>query len=80
MYEFSGTDEYGNSVLQYYTCHNGQCEEIYNLKCERRCNELNFDMKNKNSVILSGERIIIADCSARSTAEFSRLNGPVRIF
>ncbi len=34
-----GTDEFGNSVLNYYECKNGYCSEIYNLTCERRCNE-----------------------------------------
>ena len=68
-----GTDEFGNPVLQYYTCDNGHCMEIYDLKCERRCNELVFDMKDKNSVIVDRERIIIAECSRRQTAETSRL-------
>ena len=68
-----GTDEFGNPVLQYYTCENGHCMEIYDLKCERRCNELVFDMKDKNSVIVDRERIIIAECSRRQTAETSRL-------
>ena len=31
-------------------------------------------MRGKNSVIFSGEKIIIADCSAQSTATDSRLN------
>ena len=58
-----GTDEFGNSVLTYYTCKNGTCVEIYDLKCQRRCNEFEFDMRDKNSVIISEERIIIAKCS-----------------
>jgi len=34
-----GTDEFDNSVLRYYQCVEGYCSEIYNLTCERRCNE-----------------------------------------
>ena len=75
-----GTDEYGNAVLTYYTCKDGYCTEIYDLKCERRCNELMFNTVEKNSVIFSGERLIIAECSARSTAEQSRLNSVSDIF
>jgi len=69
-----GTDEFGNPVTGYYTCKNGFCIEIYDLKCERRCDSRQFDMNEKNSVIFSGENITIAKCSARSTAEESRLN------
>jgi len=68
-----GTDEFGNSVLTYYTCKNGTCVEIYDLKCQRRCNEFEFDMRDKNSVIISEERIIIAKCSSRSSPEQSRI-------
>ena len=66
-----GTDEYGNSILKYYHCQNGNCTEIYDLKCKRRCNELEFDMSDKNSVIISEERIIIAKCSSRSINDVS---------
>ncbi len=34
-----GTDEFGNPVLTYYECIDGYCSEIYDLTCERRCNE-----------------------------------------
>lgn len=34
-------------------------------------------MKEKNSVIFSGEKVIIADCSARSTSDVSRLNSKI---
>lgn len=68
-----GSDEFGNSVLEYYTCNDGKCIEIYNLTCERRCNERTFNTVEKNTVIFSGERIIIAECSAISTADISRI-------
>ena len=66
-----GTDEYGNPVLKYYNCQNGHCVEIYDLKCKRNCNEIEFDMSDKNSVIISEERIIIAKCSSRSINDVS---------
>ena len=34
-----GTDEFANPVLTYYYCLDGYCSEIYDLKCERRCDE-----------------------------------------
>jgi hypothetical protein len=34
-----------------------------------------FSTKGVNSIIFSGERIIMAQCRARSTAEESRLDG-----
>ena len=37
-----GTDEFGQDRLTYYECHGGYCSEIYNLKCERRCNSKTF--------------------------------------
>ena len=61
----------------YYTCEKGYCIEIYDLKCERRCDSLEFNMKKKNSVIFSGERIIIADCSTRSTPTDSRIDSVI---
>ncbi len=73
-----GTDEFGNAVLGYYSCNNGYCVEIYNLTCERRCDDLTFNLSDKNSIIMIGERIILADCSARSTADESRINSKIR--
>ena len=63
--------------LGYYTCEDGYCIEIYDLKCERRCDSKDFQMNEKNSVIFQGEKIIIADCTARSTADVSRLNSVI---
>ena len=79
LMDIPGTDEFGNSVLTYYTCKNGTCVEIYDLKCQRRCNEFEFDMRDKNSVIISEERIIIAKCSSRSSPEQSRITNDVSI-
>ena len=38
---------------------------------------MDFQMNEKNSVIFQGEKIIIADCTARSTADVSRLNSVI---
>ena len=74
-----GTDEYGNSILTYYKCNDGVCVEIYDLKCQRRCNELEFDMSDKNSVIISEERIIIASCSKKTSPERSKITNNVSL-
>ena len=59
-----GTNKTGNGtpVKSYYTCHNGYCTEIYNLTCERKCNDTEFDLVEKNSVIFTGEKVITSKC------------------
>ena len=59
-----GTNKTGNGtpVKSYYTCHNGYCTEIYNLTCERKCNDTEFDLVGKNSVIFTGEKVITSKC------------------
>jgi hypothetical protein len=37
-----GTDEFKNPILTYYTCNHGDCREIYDLTCERRCDDKIF--------------------------------------
>ena len=61
-----GTNKTGNGtpVKSYYTCLNGYCTEIYNLTCERKCNETEFDLVGKNSVIFTGEKVITSKCSS----------------
>ena len=72
-----GTDEFGNPVLRYFTCTQGYCREIYDLHCERRCDEQIFEVGKYNSIIFNGERVIMGYCDARSTAAQSRLEGRV---
>ena len=48
--------------MTYYECHDGYCSEIYNLKCERRCNSKTFYTTGINSIIFVGEKVIMADC------------------
>ncbi len=69
-----GTDEFGNSVLNYYECKNGYCSEIYNLTCERRCNEKTFKTEGINSVLFIEEHLIMAGCNRRSTVNISNLD------
>uniref|UniRef100_A0A0K2TXH1 Uncharacterized protein n=1 Tax=Lepeophtheirus salmonis TaxID=72036 RepID=A0A0K2TXH1_LEPSM len=73
-----GTDEFGNSVSRYYTCEHGFCSEIYDLKCERRCDGIVFNTTRKNSFIFQGEKVIMAYCRRRSTAKVSKLEGGAR--
>nr|XP_040567981.1 uncharacterized protein LOC121117603 [Lepeophtheirus salmonis] len=70
-----GTDIYRNPVKRYYTCEHGYCSEIYDLKCERRCDDLQFNTTGKNSFIFNGEKIIMAYCRKRSTAKISKVEG-----
>ena len=54
----------GTPVRNYYTCKNGYCIEIYNLTCERKCNDTEFNLVGKNSVIFTGEKVITSKCSS----------------
>ncbi len=69
-----GTDDYGLPRLAYYECKKGYCSEIYDLKCERRCDSKTFRTRDKNSIMFIGERIIMAKCSSRGTVMESRLD------
>ena len=55
--------------MTYYECNDGYCSEIYNLKCERRCNSKTFYTTGINSIIFVGEKVIMADCE-RSNYHF----------
>ena len=48
--------------LTYYECHGGYCSEIYNLKCERRCDSKTFYTTGINSILFVGEKVIMANC------------------
>ncbi len=69
-----GLDDYKQPKLIYYYCKKGYCEEIYDLKCERKCDSMVFDTTDKNSMLFIGERIIMAQCSKRSTVNVSSLD------
>lgn len=55
------------------------CSEIYNLTCERRCDSLTFDTRDKNMYIFNGERVIITKCHSRSTVNNDALKESLRI-
>jgi hypothetical protein len=48
--------------LTYYNCQRGECTKIYNLKCQRVCDFKEFDFKDKNLVLFSGERVVMGHC------------------
>ena len=77
-----GKDKYGLDATTYYTCKNGYCSEIYNVKCERRCTKHThqFDMTDKNSVILTGEKVITTKCLNRYTTDETSLNEVISLF
>ena len=52
----------------------GYCNEIYDLKCERKCDSKEFLTEKKNSVMFIGERLIMANCARRSTNRKSNLD------
>ena len=60
--------------LTYYECIDGYCSEIYNLTCERRCNSKTFNTKGINSILFSGETVVMANCKRRSTVDVTSLD------
>ena len=77
-----GKDKYGLNSTTYYTCKKGYCSEIYNVKCERRCTKHThqFDMTDKNSVILTGEKVITTKCLNRYISDETPLNEVIFLF
>ena len=77
-----GKDKYGLNSTTYYTCKKGYCSEIYNVKCERKCTKHThqFDMTDKNSVILTGEKVITTKCLNRYTSDDTPLNEVISLF
>ena len=60
--------------LTYYECNDGYCSEIYNLTCERRCNSKTFHTRGINSILFSGETLVMVHCNRRSTISVTRLD------
>lgn len=69
-----GMDEFNLPDLTYYRCIKGYCSEIYDLKCERKCDSKMFQTTGKNSVLFIGERVIMARCAKRHTVNVSDLD------
>lgn len=59
---YFGVDENDASQLTYYKCKEGDCIEIYDLKCNRTCDYKKFDFNSVNVVILQGERLVMSKC------------------
>ncbi|TRY73043.1 hypothetical protein TCAL_03339 [Tigriopus californicus] len=58
-----GRDQFGRPLLKYYACIEGHCEEIYNLSCKRRCEDIKIDPSKTNYILLHGEKLFQARCS-----------------
>jgi len=48
--------------LTYYNCLKCDCTKIHQLKCQRVCDFKEFDFKDKNMVLFSGERVVMGHC------------------
>jgi len=59
---YFGIDEYGDSLLTYYKCTDGDCVEINDMKCNRTCDSAKFDISAANYILLEGERVVLANC------------------
>lgn len=51
--------------LTYYDCKHGNCSVVYDLECNRTCDEKRFDMRKSNVIMLQGERIVMASCDLK---------------
>merc|ERR1719347_955034 len=59
---YFGVDAYDDPELTYYQCRNGNCSEIYDMKCTRTCDEKEFNFNAVNVALLQGERVVMATC------------------
>jgi len=59
---YFGVDEYDDPLLTYYQCQDGNCTEIYDMKCNRTCDAKQFNFKEVNVALLQGERVVMANC------------------
>ena len=49
---YFGVDEYDDPLLTYYQCQDGNCTEIYDMKCNRTCDAKKFNFKEVNIALL----------------------------
>ena len=49
---YFGVDEYDDPLLTYYECTDGNCTEIYDMKCTRTCDAREFDFNRANIALL----------------------------
>jgi len=59
---YFGVDEYDDPLLTYYQCQDGNCTEIYDMKCNRTCDDVKFNLQKVNVALLQGERVVMASC------------------
>lgn len=59
---YFGIDEYEDPLLTYYKCREGDCTEIFDMKCARTCDATKFDTSQANFILLEGERVVMAQC------------------
>eukprot|EP00090_Calanus_glacialis_P012974 TRINITY_DN21608_c0_g1_i3.p1 TRINITY_DN21608_c0_g1~~TRINITY_DN21608_c0_g1_i3.p1 ORF type:complete len:555 (+),score=110.07 TRINITY_DN21608_c0_g1_i3:209-1873(+) len=59
---YFGVDEYDDPLLTYYQCQDGNCTEIYDMKCNRTCDDVKFNFEDVNVALLQGERVVMASC------------------
>ena len=49
---YFGVDEYDDPLLTYYDCKDGECIEIYDMKCTRTCDAKTFDFNSASMALL----------------------------
>ena len=49
---YFGVDEYDDPLLTYYQCQEGNCSEIYDMKCNRTCDDVEFNFGDVNVALL----------------------------
>ena len=49
---YFGVDEYDDPLLTYYQCQEGNCSEIYDMKCNRTCDDVKFNFEDVNVALL----------------------------
>ena len=54
-----GTDRWGRPEPKYYFCSGEFCEEIRDLKCERKCDGFSVDLSRSDVTVFRGERLLV---------------------
>ena len=49
---YFGVDAYDDPELTYYQCRDGNCSEIYDMKCTRTCDDKEFNFNKVNVALL----------------------------
>ena len=70
-----GKDQYERPKQKYYDCEKGHCWEIYDLQCERRCEDIKVDLSRNNIVLFNNERIVSASCDSTLVQKLQEFTG-----